>query len=266
MQSLNDNSCLIPRCKWNTKCSSSSWGGSFFFPPLEGSGHPQTGSGIVLFLNILKAEFIILVTFSIWLLFLLEIVLRLASCSLVLLSHVWFLLFIYLFACLLEHNCGSFEIHSLKMSPCWMLDEGCMEHLGMCSTAAIACTSPAHFFAQTYSLLHKVTGTGLSPPSLHPCTHLHPLPTPQLHLSVKKQENLIPITFVPLCMVFILVCLHGSWIRWHVKVPFNSKYSMILYGYTLSLLFNWNGKKLEGFCASPRANKVRYAASIGLLH
>lgn len=60
----------------------------FFLSPLEGSGHPQTGSDAVSFLNILKAEFIILVTFSIWLLFLLEIVLCLASCSLVLPSHV----------------------------------------------------------------------------------------------------------------------------------------------------------------------------------
>lgn len=61
---------------------------AFFFFPLEGSGHPQTGFDVVSFLNILKAEFIILVTFSIWLLFLLEIVLCLASCSLVLLPHV----------------------------------------------------------------------------------------------------------------------------------------------------------------------------------
>lgn len=65
----------------------------FFLSPLEGSGHPQTGSDVVSFLNILKAEFIILVTFSIWLLFLMEIVLCLASCSLVLLSHVCFFSF-----------------------------------------------------------------------------------------------------------------------------------------------------------------------------
>lgn len=59
----------------------------------------------------------------------------------------------------------------------------------MYSAAVVAHTSLAHLFAQTYSLIHMVTSTGLSHPSLHAHTYSRPLPSPQLHLSVKKQDN-----------------------------------------------------------------------------
>lgn len=99
---------------------------AFFLPPFEGSGHPQTGSDVVSFLNILKAEFIIFGNF-----FHMVVIPRGNSsvfgflfpgppfpCLPCLISI--FLICIFL---LLENNSGSFAIHNLKLSLCWVWEE-----------------------------------------------------------------------------------------------------------------------------------------------
>lgn len=99
-----------------------------FFPPplLKDLATPRLGLMQFLFWTYWRQNSSSLVTFSIWLLFLLEIVLCLASCSLVPLSMSPMSDFSFLFICiflLLENDSGSFAIHNLKLSLCWIWEE-----------------------------------------------------------------------------------------------------------------------------------------------